>query len=192
MKRRAFITLLGGATAWLGLLHDLVPQAKTIAVLANPAEQSAPQQLEEVQNATVTLGLQTKIVTAASENELSVALASLNEMRPDALFVTISPLLFISRADQIVAAVSRLALPSSFYRREFVVAGGLMSYASPVGETYGLLANYVARILKGAKPADLPVQQSSKLELVLNLKTAKTLGITIPPGVLAIADEVIE
>jgi putative tryptophan/tyrosine transport system substrate-binding protein len=176
----------------LGLLHDLVPQARTIAVLVNPTEQSAPQQLQEVQDAAGALGLEAKVVNATSANELAGALASLSEMRPDALFVTISPLLFISRVDQIVEAASRLAIPSSFYRREFVVVGGLMSYASPVGETYGLLANYVARILKGAKPADLPIQQSSKLELVLNLKTAKALGITIPPGVLAIADEVME
>src|SRR5262245_65686777 len=116
---------------------------------------------------------------------------SLSEMKPDALFITPNPL-FFTYTDRIVALATHLGLPTSHYRREFVVAGGLMSYASTTDEVYRVLGDYTGRILKGAKAGDLPIQQPTKLELVLNLKTARALGLTVPTSMLLLADEVIE
>jgi putative ABC transport system substrate-binding protein len=170
----------------LGLLHDLLPSATTIAVLVNPDN---PQQ--DVQDAALLLGMQARVVNARTESDLDLAFASLAQQRPDVLFVTTSPF-FFTRMNQIVTATTRLALPSSFFRREFVAAGGLMSYASNTDDSYRVIGEYTGRILKGEKAGDLPIQQPTKLELVLNLVTAKALGLTVPTSMLLLADEVIE
>ena len=173
----------------LGLLHDLLPSATTIAVLVNP--DNPQQQTADVQDAARVLGLQIRIVHARTESELDLAFASLAQQRPDVLFVTTSPL-FFTRMNQIVTATTRLGLPSSFFRREFVAAGGLMSYASNTDDSYRVIGEYTGRILKGEKAGDLPIQQPTKLELVLNLKTATALGLAVPTNMLLLADEVIE
>jgi putative ABC transport system substrate-binding protein len=173
----------------LGLLHDLLPRAATIAVLLHPDDPVG--QAAEVQAGALKLGLQVKALTAGTESDIDGALASLSTLRPDALFVTQHPF-FFTRMNQIVTTTTRLALPSSFFRREFVAAGGLMSYASNTTDSYRVLGEYAGRILKGEKASDLPVQQPTKLELVVNLVTAKALGLTVPTSMLLLADEVIE
>jgi putative ABC transport system substrate-binding protein len=174
-----------------GLLHDLLPRARLVAVLANPAEEEIEQQTADVRDAARVLGLETKFVNAGSEGDIYAAFTSLAQIRPDALFVASSPL-FFTYSDRIVALATHLALPTSFHRREFVVAGGLMSYASTTEEVYRVLGDYAGRILKGEKAGELPIWQPTKLELVLNLKTAKALGLTVPTSMLLLADEVIE
>jgi putative tryptophan/tyrosine transport system substrate-binding protein len=172
------------------LLHQLLPHGTTIAVLENPT--NAPfLESPDLQKAAEAFGKQIRILNASSERELDEALVNLGQMRADALVVT-AHTFFISHAKQIVASATRLALPSLFYLREYVVAGGLMSYGSTTAEIYRVLGEYTGRILNGAKPGELPVQQPTKFELVINAKTAKTLGLTIPETLLATADEVIE
>jgi putative ABC transport system substrate-binding protein len=175
----------------LGLLHDLLPRATTIAVLVNPADEQTADVTADVQDAARALGLQTRIVNASTERDLDTAFATLAQMRPDALFVEADPL-FFTHADRLVAAAARLALPASYFRREFVAAGGLMGYAASIEGIARVNGEYAGRILKGEKPGDLPVQQATKFELVLNLKTAKTLGLEVPTSMLLLADEVIE
>jgi putative ABC transport system substrate-binding protein len=137
------------------------------------------------------LGLQIKILIAGTDRELDVALASLAQMRPDALTVAGGPL-FFTRANKIVAAAEQLAIPAMYFRREFALAGGLMSYGTNTDENFQVMGEYIGRILKGEKAGDLPIQQPTSFEFVINLKTAKALGLTIPPGIRAIATEVIE
>jgi putative ABC transport system substrate-binding protein len=137
------------------------------------------------------LGLQIRPLYASTDSEIDAVFATLAQSRPDGLFVTTSPF-FFSRLDKLVTSATRLALPTSFFRREFVLAGGLMSYASITADSYRVIGEYVGRILKGEKAGELPIQQPTQLELVLNLKTAKTLGLTIPPTAYALATEVIE
>jgi putative tryptophan/tyrosine transport system substrate-binding protein len=173
----------------LGLLHDLLPRANTIAVFLHPAD--ALEQAADAREGASKLGLQVKVLSAGTEGDLDAVFANLATMPVDALFVTQHPF-FFTRMNQIITATTRLALPSSFFRREFVVAGGLMSYASNSTDSYRILGEYAGRILKGEKPADLPVQQPTKLELVLNLISAKALGHTVPTSMLLLADEVIE
>jgi putative ABC transport system substrate-binding protein len=175
----------------LGLLHALLPKATTIAVLANPTQPGGERQLADVQDAARVLGLQIRPLYAGTDSEIDAVFATLAQSRPDALFVTGSPLYF-GRLDKLVTSASRLALPTSFFRREFVFAGGLMSYASVTADSYRVIGEYVGRILKGEKAGELPIQQPTRLELVLNLKTAKALGLTIPETLLATADEVIQ
>jgi putative ABC transport system substrate-binding protein len=175
----------------LGLLRELLPRATTIAVLMNPAVDARRDLQSQAEEAARAVGLQTKILSASTDRELDASFASLGQIRADALFVLVDPFLF-SRANQIIAAAARLMLPASYFRREFVTAGGLMSYGSNTEEGYRVLGDYTGRVLKGVKPGDLPIQQPSKLDLVINLKTAKALGLAIPPSLLAIADEVIE
>jgi putative ABC transport system substrate-binding protein len=185
-----FSNQAGLVTKRLSLLHDLLPQATTIAVLANPA-QGAIDQLRGAEDAARVLGLQIRPLYASTDSEIDAAFATLAQSRPDGLFVTTSPF-FFSRLDKLVTSATRLALPTSFFRREFVLAGGLMSYASITADSYRVIGEYVGRILKGEKAGELPIQQPTQLELVLNLKTAKTLGLTIPPTAYALATEVIE
>jgi putative ABC transport system substrate-binding protein len=176
----------------LALLHDLLPKAITIAVLGNPA--NAPyeeDQLADVQDAARVLGLQIRLLYAGTDSEIDAAFATLTQSRPDALFVTSGPF-FFSRLDKLVASATRLALPTSFFRREFVVAGGLMSYASITADSYRVIGEYVGRILKGEKVGELPIQQPSRFEFVINLKTAKAIGLAVPQDILTVADEVIE
>jgi putative tryptophan/tyrosine transport system substrate-binding protein len=175
----------------LGLLHDLLPKAITIAVLANPTQPAGEKQLTDVQDAARVLGLQIRPFYAHTDSEIDAMFATLAKSRPDALFVMQSPL-FFSRLDKLVTSATRLALPTSFFRREFVLASGLMSYASVTADSYRVIGEYVGRILKGEKAGELPIQQPTRLELVLNLKTAKELGLTIPETLLATADEVIQ
>jgi putative tryptophan/tyrosine transport system substrate-binding protein len=184
-----FQTQTGLVAKRLTLLHDLLPQATRIAVLANPAYYE--QQVTDVQDAARALGLKTSSHHAATDSEIDVVFATLAQLRPDALFITPSPF-FFSRLDRLVTSATRLALPTSFPRREFVVAGGLMSYASITTDSYRVLGEYVGRLLKGEKAGELPIQQPTGLELVLNLKTAKALGINVPQTLLLLADEVIE
>ena len=173
----------------IGLLHDLLPRATTIAVLAAPSSRERT----DTQEAARVLGLQIKVLIAGTDRELDAALASLAQMRPDALVVGPGggPL-FFTRADKIVAAAKQLAIPAMYFRREFALAGGLMSYGTNIVESWRQAGVYTGRILKGEKPADLPVQQVTKIQLVINLKTAKALNLTVPPTLLARADEVIE
>jgi putative ABC transport system substrate-binding protein len=178
---------LGGKR--IALLHDLLPRATTIAVLTALGVLS--RERTDVQEAARALGLQIKILIAGTDRELDAALASLAQMRPDALMVATSPLSF-TRADKIVAAAEQLAIPAMYFRREFALAGGLMSYGTNTDENFQVMGEYTGRILKGEKPSDLPIQQPTSFEFVINLKTAKALGINVPPPLLALATEVIE
>ena len=175
----------------LELLRELVPRASVIAVLFNPNDGNAKDNLKDVQNAARTLGQQIHVVSAGAENEFDKAFASIARERAQALLVLSSPL-FTSRRERFIALVARHALPAIYFQRESAASGGLMSYGASTSEAYRQAAVYVSRILKGAKPADLPVQQPTSFELVINLKTAKALGITIPPSLLLRADEVIQ
>jgi putative ABC transport system substrate-binding protein len=176
------------ASKRLGVLHELLPAAKTIAFLTNSVSGT---EAVDVQGAARQIGLQIGMVEASNERELDAAFASLAQTRPDALLLATSPF-FLVHADQIVAAAARLAIPAVYVRREFAVGGGLMSYGANGEGNYFILGAYAGRILKGEKAGDLPVQQPTRFELVINLKTAKALGLTIPETLLATADEVIQ
>ena len=169
----------------------LVPTATTIAVLLNPTYPSAETELRDMQAAARTLGLQVHVLRASNEREINEAFAILVQLRVGT-FVICSDPFFNTRTKQPAALGLRHAVPTIFQYREFAAAGGLMSYGGSIIDSYRKAGVYTGRILKGEKPADLPVQQSTKVELIINLKTAKALGLTIPPSVLAIADEVIE
>ena len=176
----------------LGLLRQLVPTAVHVALLVNPAnERIAQVELHEVRLAARAVGLQVQVLNADTSSEIDAAFATLERERPDALFVGTGPF-FTSRRLQLVQLATRLAVPASFGGREYAEDGGLMSYGASIVDAYGLAGTYTGRILKGAKPADLPVVQSTRFELVINLKTAKELALQIPPTLRALADEVIE
>jgi len=175
----------------LGLLHELVPRAITIAMLVNPNDTWAETQIAHTQAAARELGQELIVLNASSEGEINAAFATMSSRRAGALLVVASPL-FVTRADHLVALSAGHALPAIYFRRELADAGGLMSYGSSTTEMYGQMGIYTGKILKGAKPADLPVMQPTKFEFVINLKTARTLGLTFPPGLLAIADQVVE
>ena len=176
----------------LQLLHDLVPNAVRVAVLVNPANAStAESNLREIQEAAPTLGLQIQILNASAIGEIDAAFATLARERPDALFVT-GDAFFVSRRAQFITLAARESIPAAYAVRDYVEAGGLMSYGTDLADAFHQVGVYTGSILKGAKPADLPVLQSTKFEFVINRTTAKALGLTIPAGVLSIADEVIE
>jgi putative ABC transport system substrate-binding protein len=185
------VFLVGLGAKRLGLLHDVVPKASLIAVLANPNLAPAGSELRDVQEAAGSLGLKVHVLRAGSEPEIDNAFATIMKVRADAVLVAADPF-FTSRRDQIVSLAARYAIPAIYELREYAAAGGLMSYGPSLIDGYRQVGVYTGKILKGAKPGDLPVLQPTKLDLVINLKTAKALGLTIPPGVLAIADEVIE
>jgi putative tryptophan/tyrosine transport system substrate-binding protein len=175
----------------LELLRDLVPKIVSIALLVNPNNPNAAVQTKEMQAATSALGLQLNVVNAASQNEFDNAFATLSRERTDALVVSADPF-FFSHRDQLAALALRHSMPAIYYAREFAVAGGLISYASSFADSFRQAATYVGRILKGEKPADLPVLQPTKFELVINLKTVTALGLTIPQSLLVRADEIIQ
>jgi putative tryptophan/tyrosine transport system substrate-binding protein len=164
----------------LGLLRDMVPTATLIAVLLNPANPSFDSQLNDIQEAARSVGQQLHILYASSEHEIDAAFATAAQLPARAMLVC-ADVVFVAWRDQLIALAARYAMPAIFELREFAAAGGLMSYGASLSDAYRLVGLNTGQILKGAKPADLPVQQSTKFELVINLKTAKVLGINVPP-----------
>jgi len=175
----------------LELLRELVPKAEMIGLLINPNNPNAETIASRLQEAARTLGQQIRILNASTEGEVDAAFATLGELRIGAILVASDPF-FVSRRDQIVALAARQALPAIYQFREFPVGGGLMSYGASLADAYRQLGVYTGKILKGAKPAELPFQQVVKVEMIINLKTAKALGLTVPLSLLGRADEVIE
>jgi putative ABC transport system substrate-binding protein len=174
------------------LLHELVPAATSIALLINPTSPAYSEAAtESAQSAARILGVRLLVLNASTESGIEAAFVTLVEKRAGSLLVTGDSFL-VSQRDQIVALAARHAVPTLYHRREFTAIGGLMSYGPSVPEVYYQVGDYTGRILKGAKPADLPVQQSTKFELVINAKTAKALGIEVPISMQMLADEVIE
>jgi putative tryptophan/tyrosine transport system substrate-binding protein len=176
----------------LELLRQLLPGATRVAVLVNPANaMRAESTLKQVQAAAGATGLQIQVLSASTGSELNAAFATFARERPDALFVSSDPF-FLSRRVQLILHTTRHAIPVTYPHRQYSEIGGLMSYGADIPDAFRQVGIYAGRILKGAKPADLPVVQSSKFELVINAETARMLGLTVPPSLLAIADEVIE
>ncbi len=173
------------------LLHQLVPKAAVIGLLVNPTSANAEVQLKDVPAAARTLGLQIVVQNASSERDFEAAFAAFAEQRAGALVVGSDPL-FYSRRQQLAAMAVRHAMPAMYADREYAEAGGLMSYGTSLAAAFRQAGVYTGRILKGEKPADLPVVQATKFELVINLKTAKALGVTVPSSMQLLADEVIE
>jgi putative ABC transport system substrate-binding protein len=190
------LTGVTGLNAELGpkrleLLHELLPAASTIPVLVDRNGRSAGALPSDIQAAARALGVQLHVLHASAERDFDTAFAALARLRVGALMINPN-LLFNTRSEQLAALTVRHAVPAIFQFREFAAAGGLMSYGGSITDNYRLLGTYSGRILKGEKPADLPVQQSTRIELIINLKTAKALGLTIPETLLGRADEVIE
>jgi putative tryptophan/tyrosine transport system substrate-binding protein len=176
----------------LRLLHDLVPKAVRIAVLLNPENAAvAETTLRDVQEAAPSIGLQIQVLNASTIGEIDAAFATLAREHPDALFVA-GDAFFVSQRAQLAALTARHQIPAAYSVRELAAAGGLMSYGSDLADMFHQVGVYTGSILKGAKPAELPVLQSTKFDFVINLKTARALGIEVPSGLLLIADEVIE
>jgi putative ABC transport system substrate-binding protein len=187
-------TSLGGELARkrLHLLHELLPTATVMALLVNPSSPAlAEPQAREVQAAALTLGLHLHVLRASTERDFDTVFATMLQLKATALVIAIDSF-FTARREQLGALALRHGIPAIYQSREFAAAGGVMSYSGRLTEGYHLVGLYTGRILKGEKPADLPVQQPTKVELIVNLKTAAALGLTIPPSILVRADEVIE
>jgi putative tryptophan/tyrosine transport system substrate-binding protein len=185
-----FVGELG--TKRVGLLHELLPGATRLAVLVNPSDKTTMEvTTRDVQEAARTMGLQVHVVYAATGPDIDQAFATLGREQSDALFVG-PDIFFNSRRVQIAILAARYGIPSAFAVRDYVEAGGLMSYGTNINDAYRQVGVYTGRILKGEKPADLPVLQATRFELVINLRTARALGVSVPPSLLARADEVIE
>jgi putative ABC transport system substrate-binding protein len=187
------VTVLNAETAQkrLELMHELIPAARDIALLINPTNPATEYQLKDLQSASRALGVKLHVFQASAEHEFDTAFATLTRLRPGGL-VVVTDGLFVARSEQLAALALRNAIPAVFQYREFTAAGGLMSYGGSNTEEYRLAGAYTGRILKGEKPSNLPVQRTTKVELILNLKTAKALGLTFPLSLLGRADEVIE
>jgi putative ABC transport system substrate-binding protein len=176
----------------LELMHELVPKATNVALLVNQTNPILADALpKDLETAADSIGVQLRVLRASTEHEVDTAFADLLQMQPRALVIANDPF-FIDRIELLAALTVRHAVPAIFVYREFVAAGGLISYGSSLTEQFHQVGVYTGRILKGEKPGDLPVQRPTKFELVINLKTAKALRLTVPPSLLAIADEVIE
>jgi ABC-type uncharacterized transport system substrate-binding protein len=176
----------------LGLLHDLLPRATVIGALLNPNSPTAERRAKDLQTAAQTLGLQIQIAHASSaRQEIDAAFKAFDQQKVGAVLVGSDPS-YADRSEQIIALAKQYSIPAIYELRQFVDAGGLISYGTNIKDAYRLAGDYVGRILKGEKPADLPVLQETKFELVINNKTAKSLGISISGNVLSLADEVIE
>lgn len=173
------------------LLHELVPKAVRVAVLVNPSSSTTDTTLLGTKEAAAALGLQLQILNASSIGEIDAAFATLARERPDALFVG-GDAFFVGRAVQLATLAAHNRIPAAYSQRVQVAAGGLMSYGTDLGDAFRQVGVYTGSVLKGAKPADLPVLQSTKFELVINVQTARVLGIEVPPGIISIADDVIE
>jgi putative tryptophan/tyrosine transport system substrate-binding protein len=175
----------------LELLHELVPATTIVALLVNPTNPNAETQSTDLQQTARKLGLQLHILSAKAERDFDTVFEAVSQLRVGALLIG-GDAFFVGQRDRLVTLAARHAIPAIYFDRKFVAAGGLMSYGGSLTETFRLIGVYTGRILKGGKPADLPVQQSTKVELVINLKTAKALGLTFPITLLGRADEVIE
>jgi len=176
----------------LGLLREITPKAALVAVLLNPASQdNFSRQLNDVQEAARKVGQQLLVLSASSEEEIEAAFATAAERRANGVLVAADPFM-LSRRERLTALAARYAIPAIYEVREYATAGGLMSYGISLANAYQQAGVYVGRILKGAKPSDLPVLQPTKFDFVINIKTAKALGLTIPDNLLTLADEVIE
>jgi len=175
----------------LGLLHELVQRATTLGLLLNPNFPAAARQLTDMQEAARSIGVQLQIFNARTDAEISAAFQNVGERRVPGLVVA-ADTLFVTHRDRLVASAARFSVPAIYSLREFTSLGGLMSYGIDLKDLYRNVGLYAGRILKGTKPADLPIMQPTKFELVINLRTAKALGLTIPPNLLGIADDVIE
>ena len=174
------------------MLHELLPTARVIALLVNPTDPGlAEPTTKEAHASAHILGLELHVLNASTERDFDAVFAKLIELRAGGLVIG-PDVFFVNRSEQLAALSLRHAMPTIFQFREFAAAGGLLSYGSDIADSYRLAGNYIGRILKGDKPADLPVQQATKIELFINLKTAKALGITFPLTLLGRADEVIE
>jgi putative ABC transport system substrate-binding protein len=175
----------------LELLCELIPQARTIALLVNPKSPTAAPSIRNAQEAASAKGVQLSILNASTESEIDSAFATFVNAPADGLIISADPF-FDTRREQLVAPAARYRIPTIYFEREFSAAGGLISYGSSLPSVYRQMGVYAARILKGEKPADLPVEQPTKFEMVINLKTANALGLTVPPKLIFTADEVIE
>jgi ABC-type uncharacterized transport system substrate-binding protein len=175
----------------LEVICELVPKVTVAALLVNPTNTNAQAQVKDVQAAAQTLGVKLHILDASADRDFETVFANLAQLRVGVLLIG-ADTFFVSRAEQLAALTLRHAVPAIFAFREFAAAGGLMSYGSSLTDAYRLVGVYSGRILKGEKAAELPVQQSTKVELIINLKTANTLGLTVPLSLLGRADEVIE
>jgi putative tryptophan/tyrosine transport system substrate-binding protein len=184
-----FFTLLGAKR--LELLHELTPKAAVFALLVNPSNPTVEDDTQAAQTAARSVGLGLIVVNAATERGVEIAFATLVEKRAEGLIIGDDPFL-ISQRDQIVSLAARHGVPTAYFSREFTEAGGLMSYGTSIANGYRQVGNYAGQILKGAKPTDLPVMQPTNFDFVINLKTAKALGLTVPPTLVVRADEVIE
>jgi putative ABC transport system substrate-binding protein len=172
-------------------MHELLPGASVVAHLMNPDFPDADLEMKAAQDAAHFLGMDLRVFRASSEREIESAFAAMSQQKVDAL-VGSSDVFLFGRRDQIVSLAAHYRIPAIYYLREVAEAGGLMSYGNDLMDAYRLVGIYVGRILKGEKPADLPVLQATKFEFVINLKTAKALGLTVPASMLLLADEVIE